>query len=144
MLCLVAQLWLFATPWAVACQALLSMGTRQEYWSGLPCLLWGDLPNLGIKPRSPALQTDSLPAEAPGKPKNTGVDYLSLLRGPSWPRNWTLVSFIAGRFFTSWGTREARVYTTSSSSFFFFILHLLYSFICWRILRLLPCLGHCK
>ena len=29
---------LFATPWAVALQALLSMGfSRQEYWSGLPC-----------------------------------------------------------------------------------------------------------
>ena len=29
--------WLFATPWTVACQSLLSMGfSRQEYWSGLP------------------------------------------------------------------------------------------------------------
>ena len=30
-------------------------------------------------PRSPALQTDSLPAESPGKPKNTTVGSLSLL-----------------------------------------------------------------
>ena len=30
-----------------------------------------DLPNPGIKPRSPTLQVDSLPAELPGKPKNT-------------------------------------------------------------------------
>ena len=28
----------------------------------------GDLPNPGIKPRSPALQADSLPFESPGKP----------------------------------------------------------------------------
>ena len=29
--------WLFVTPWAVAYQALLSIGfSRQEYWSGLP------------------------------------------------------------------------------------------------------------
>ena len=28
----------------------------------------GDLPNPGIKPRSPTLQEDSLPAEPPGKP----------------------------------------------------------------------------
>ena len=28
----------------------------------------GDLPNSGIKPRSPALQADSLPSEPPGKP----------------------------------------------------------------------------
>ena len=29
----------------------------------------GNLPNPGIKPRSPALQVDSLPTEPPGKPK---------------------------------------------------------------------------
>jgi len=40
----------------------------------------GDLPNPGIKPRSPTLQVDSLPAELPGKPKNTGVGSLSLLQ----------------------------------------------------------------
>ena len=55
--------------------------SRQEYWSGLPCSPPGDLPNPGIEPRSPALQADSLPAEPPGKPKNTGVGSLSLLQG---------------------------------------------------------------
>ena len=40
----------------------------------------GDLPNPGIKPRSPTLQVDSLPAESQGKPKNTGVGRLSLLQ----------------------------------------------------------------
>ena len=55
--------------------------SRQEYWSGLPCPPPGDLPNPGIEPRSPALQADSLPAESPGKPKNTGVGSLSLLQG---------------------------------------------------------------
>ena len=30
-----------------------------------------DLPNPGIKPKSPALQVDSLPSEPPRKPKNT-------------------------------------------------------------------------
>ena len=39
-----------------------------------------DLPNLGIEPRSPSLQADSLPAEPQGKPKNTGVGSLSLLQ----------------------------------------------------------------
>ena len=38
----------------------------------------GDLPNPGIKPRSPTLQADSLPAELQGKPNNTGVGGLSL------------------------------------------------------------------
>ena len=39
-----------ATPCTVACQAPLSMGfPRQEYWSGLPFLLPGDLPNPGTE-----------------------------------------------------------------------------------------------
>ena len=58
---------LFATPWTVAHQAPLSMGfSRQEYWSGLPFPSPGDLPNPGIKPRSPALQADALSSEPPG------------------------------------------------------------------------------
>ena len=60
---------LFVTPWIVAYQAPLSMGfSRQEYWSGLPFPSPGDLPNPGMDPGSPALQTDVLPAEPPGKP----------------------------------------------------------------------------
>ena len=52
--------WLFATPWTVAYQALPSMGfSRQEYWSGMPFPSPGDLPNPGIEPGSPALQTDA-------------------------------------------------------------------------------------
>ena len=42
--------------------------SRQEYWSGLPFPSPGDLPNPGIEPVSPALQTDTLPSEPPGKP----------------------------------------------------------------------------
>ena len=61
----------FATPWTVGHQAPLSMGfSRQEYWSGLPFPSPGDLPDPGIKPRSPALQADALPSEPPGKPKS--------------------------------------------------------------------------
>ena len=40
-----------------------------------------DLPNPGTKLRSPTLQADALPAEPPGKPKNTGVGSLPLLQG---------------------------------------------------------------
>ena len=46
--------------------------SRPEYCSGYPFPSPGDLPNPGIKPRSPALQADSLPAEPQGKLKNTG------------------------------------------------------------------------
>ena len=49
----------FVTLWTVAHQAPLSMGfSRQEYWSGLPYLPPGDLPDPGIEPtflESPAL-----------------------------------------------------------------------------------------
>ena len=42
-----------ATPWTVARQAPLSMGfSRQEYWSILPFLSPGDLPDPGIEPRN--------------------------------------------------------------------------------------------
>ena len=60
---------LFATSWTVALQAPLSMEfSRPEYGSGQPFPSLGDLPNPGIKPRSPALQADSLPDEPPRKP----------------------------------------------------------------------------
>ena len=32
---------------------------------------------------------------------------ISFFRGSSWPRDWTWVSSIAGRFFTTWATKEA-------------------------------------
>ena len=64
-----SRVWLFATPWSIAHQAPLSMGfSRQEYWSRLLFPSLGDLPNLGIKPSSPALQADALTSELPGKP----------------------------------------------------------------------------
>ena len=55
-------------------QASLSMGfSRQEYWNGLPFPSPGNLPDPGLKPRSPALQPDSLLTELQGKLKNTAV-----------------------------------------------------------------------
>ena len=53
---------------------------RTEHWSGQPFPSPGYLPNPGIKPRSPALQVDSLPADPQGKPRNTEVGSLSLLQ----------------------------------------------------------------
>ena len=73
---------LLMTPWTAAHPAPLSMRFfRQGYWSGLPFPAPGDLSNPGIKPRSPALQAESLPSEPPGKPKNIGVGCHSLLQG---------------------------------------------------------------
>ena len=67
---------LFVTPWSV--QSMLF--SKPEYCSILPFPSPGDLPNPGIQPRSPTLQSHSLPAEPPGKPNNSGVGSLSLLQ----------------------------------------------------------------
>ena len=71
------------TPWTnVAHQATPSMGfSRQEYWSGLPFPSPGDLPDPGIKPRSPTLQADALTSEPPGKPHDCTVEVTNRFKG---------------------------------------------------------------
>ena len=100
---LLSHVQLFATPWTIQLLEFF----RPEYWSGQPFPSPGDLPNPGIKLRSPALQADSLPAGPQGKPKNTGWVACPFSRASFQPRDRTQVSFIVGRFFTSWATREA-------------------------------------
>ena len=51
--------------------------SRQECWSEVPGPPPGDLPNPGIKPKSPALQADSLPTDPPGKSVNSTWHLLS-------------------------------------------------------------------
>ena len=66
---LLSRARLFATPWTAAYRAPPSMGfSRQECRSGLPFPSPGDLPNLGIEPRSLTLQADALTSKPPGKP----------------------------------------------------------------------------
>ena len=61
-------IWLFASPWTVACQAPLSMEfSRKEYWSGLPFPPPGDLPDLGNEPVS-CLAGRFFTTEPPRKP----------------------------------------------------------------------------
>ena len=73
----------FVTPWTIHSMEF----SGPEYWN---CPSPGDLPNPGIEPRSLALQADSLPAELQGKPKNTGVGSLCLLKRafPTRESNW--------------------------------------------------------
>ena len=67
-----SRVWLFATPKTVARQTPQSVEfSRQGYWSGLSFPSPEDLPNPGIKPRSPrspAWQADSSPTELQGSP----------------------------------------------------------------------------
>ena len=64
--------WLFVTSWTIARQSPLSLRlSQQDYWSGLPFPLPGDLPNPRIKTAflaSPALAAGFFTAEPPGKP----------------------------------------------------------------------------
>ena len=67
--CVFSHVWLFGTPWTVACQVSLSMEfSRQKYWSGLPFPTPGNLPDPVIKSMFPALQADSLPLTPSGRP----------------------------------------------------------------------------
>ena len=70
--------------------------SRPAYWMDSLSLLQGIFPtNPGIKPWSPILQVDSLPAEPPGKPKYTGVGSLSYLQQifPTQELNWGLLHY---------------------------------------------------
>ena len=61
-------------------QAPLPMGfAKQEYWSELPFSSPGDLPNLGIEPRSPALAGRFFTTEPPGKSMSYMKNYKFVL-----------------------------------------------------------------
>ena len=74
------QLW--ATPWTVARQTLLSTGvSRQESRSGLPFPPPGDLPDPGIEPESPispALAGGFFTTSAPGKPFSLSAKHMGV------------------------------------------------------------------
>ena len=58
------------------------------------------------------------------------LDYVAILfsRGSSWPRDQKWVSCIAGRFFTTWATREAHLsinFHLKISTFKFIFLHVI-------------------
>ena len=73
------------TPWTVAHQAPPSMGfSRQEYWSGLPFPSPGDLPNPGIKPRSPKLHADALTSRHQGSTMTSPKAFLKKINRVFW------------------------------------------------------------
>ena len=72
----------FVTSQAVAHQAPLSMGfPRKEYWNGLPFPSPWDLPDSGIKLKSPAWQADSLCLSSQGSP---GIKISAIIRAFKW------------------------------------------------------------
>ena len=110
MLSCFSHVQLFAILWIVPHLAPLYMGSLQARileWVALPSSRGSFQPRDWIQ----TMQADSLLSEPPGKPKNTEVGSLFLLRGIFPTNNQTGVSCIAGRFFTSWATRETQKYS---------------------------------
>ena len=73
-----SRVWLFVTPWTLQSLEFLVFLARILEWVAFPFSRGSS--HSGIKPRSSALQGDSLPDEPQAKPKNTGVSSLSLLQ----------------------------------------------------------------
>ena len=81
--------------------------SRQEYWSGCCILLQGIFPTQRLNPGLPHCRQILYHLSHQGSPRMLEWVAYPFSRGSSRPRNWTEVSWIAGRFFTSWTTREA-------------------------------------
>ena len=76
--------------------------SRPEYWSGQPFPSPGDLPNPGIKSRSPVLQADSLPAEPQGK-FTIHIKSLQQVNLKQWLTLRFFVAAAQGWHLTKWG-----------------------------------------
>ena len=112
----------FLTVWATK--------EGQEYWSGEPIPSPAELPDLGIKLGSPALQADSLPSEPQGKFKNTGVGSLSLLQGifSTQESNWGLLHSRQILYQLSYHGSPPDLYSTCSITYLMFSLNQLLLF----------------
>ena len=87
-------------------------------WLAIPCYR-GIVPNQGSNPGLAHREKILYHLSHKGSPRR--LEW-AVTEGPSWPRNWTGVSCIAGRFFTNWATsrrlewkglsqREREIYT---------------------------------
>ena len=124
--CTLSHVQLSATPWTVARRSPLSMEFfRQECWSGLPFPSPGDLSDPGIELMSFVSPREAMWTSLSCLTFCNPMDYtvhgilqarilewvtVPFPRGSSQPRDWTQVSRIVHRFFTSWATSEVQGY----------------------------------
>ena len=73
-------------------------------------LLQGIFPTQRSNPGLPYCRQILYQLSHKGSPRILELVAYPFSSGSSWPRNWTKVSHIAGRFFTNWAVREAQVY----------------------------------
>ena len=69
-------------------------------------LLQGIFPKQGLNLGLPHCRQILYQLSHKGSPRILEWVAYPFFRGSSWPRNWTVVSCIAGRFFTNWAIRE--------------------------------------
>ena len=92
-------------------QVPLSMRfSRQGYWGGLPFPSPEDLPNQELNPGLLHCRWILSWLSHKGSPRILEWVAYPFPSRSSWPRNQTGVSCIAGRFFSSWATRETQEY----------------------------------
>ena len=83
--------------------------SRQEYWMGSHALLQEIFPIQGSNPGLSHYSQILYHLSHQGNPRI--LEWVAYLfsRGSFLSKNWTRVSYIAGRFFTSWATKEAHI-----------------------------------
>jgi len=108
--------------------------TRILEWVAFPFSRGSSQP--GIKPRSSALQVDSLPAEAQGKPKNTGVCRLSFLQWIVLTQEWN-----RGHLHYRWILYQLSCQGSPDGKFLFLLF--IYFYFNWRLITLQYCGGFC-
>ena len=103
------------------CSGLILEGGWVRPWSASkahPCITWWSSESkslsMKVKVMSNSLWPHGLqptrflyPWNSPDK--NTPLAAIPFSRGSSWPRDWTWVCYITGRFFTNWATRKAHI-----------------------------------
>jgi len=75
--------------------------SKQEYWSGLPCLPPEDLPDLRVEPVSPVLQAGALSTEPSEKPtykadRSYFLEYVKLPKAELEDCDCSLLDFFTG------------------------------------------------
>ena len=108
-MCVVTQLC--PTLWNPTDHSPLGPSVHGDYpgkdtWVGCPALLQGIFPTQGLNPGLPHCRWILYHLSHQGSPRILERVACPFSRGASQPRNRTRASCIAGRFFTSWATRE--------------------------------------
>ena len=115
-MCLVAQ-WCptLCNPMDCSPPGSSVLGDSPSKHTGVDChaLLQGIFPTQGSNPNLPHCRQILYWLSHQGSPRTLEWAAYPSSRGSSQPRNWTGVSCIAGRFFTSWSTRKARMCNTA-------------------------------